>query len=236
MDNQQQNEQPNQEPSMATTAPEPPIVPPQEHQPQTPATPPAEPDKPNGPLIMVLIILIVSMLLFVVGACVANPYLVKIRELAAEASESGTEPLADNTVTGYGTTDSSPNNYGPTTDDKQAAEKAIRDFFALLNEKKFTEAVDSMSRNTINSETVRQQWISGLSNLSLINIETLEEIDPDTWINSTPQYHILFKASYKPTTTPKIFDEGENNKYIFVINEDGIKKVHSFQTTTDTIF
>lgn len=237
MDNQEQYEQFNQDTTITTSEPNMPIAPVPQYQPPTHATPLAQPYKSNKPLIIVLIILTVSMLLFIIGAFIANPYLVKIRESVADKAESDSDSSYDTTTTSYGTTDNSPNNYQPVPDDRQAAEKAVNDYFALLNAGKFIEAVDSMSYNTIKDSTIRQQWISSFSNLSSIIIETLEEINPDMWVNSTPQYHIFFKATFEPSRpNNSIFEEGDNSRYVFVINEDGVKKVHSLQTTTNTIF
>lgn len=237
MDIQQQNEQPNQELTVATPSPDVPTIQAPGYQPPISTTTVAESDKSNVPLIIALIIVVISMLLFIVGAFIINPYLVKNRESAAKAAESKFYTETDDTFANYGTSDNTPGNYGPTTDEKNEAEKAIRDYFTLLNQKKFTEAVDSMSHNTINNEATRQKWISGLSNLLSIKIETLEELGPEMWANSTPQYSIVFKATYGPVkTTSPIFNEGKNTRYIFVNNEDGIKKVHSFQTNTDPIY
>lgn len=184
---------------------------------------PTQPPKKSKKKLIIFLIIIAILL---AGGGVAGA-LILFPDLLSKNSTSVTTSKAKTTATATSKTTSK------TTEELQ--EDAIRAFFALLNKKRFAEAVDSMASAVTSSEAAKQSMISGYANWSSVEIISIRESGiaetDEAWTINAPQYIVSFNVVFDPTmddNTP--YNNGLNSRFVRLVQENGAWKVDSLPT------
>jgi hypothetical protein len=114
-------------------------------------------------------------------------------------------------------------------------EDIIRTFFDLINEDKASEAVMMMTSTITENDVQKQAWALQFNAISMVKILTIKEYAPENWTDSERTYEVVVDLKMNPdsSTAPIPYygwDNGENIRWLTLVNEDYLWKIKSIGT------
>ena len=115
-------------------------------------------------------------------------------------------------------------------------EDIVRNFFQLIDEKKITEAVMSMSKINTENDSTKQAWGVQFNAFESIKLKSIEAYDKPSWTSDQQEYKVNLSVQMKPEATsgsiPNYgFDNGDNNiRWIIINKENNLWKVQGIGT------
>lgn len=111
----------------------------------------------------------------------------------------------------------------------------IRNFFALIDENKPSEAVMMMSEIITKDDNQKQAWAVQFNAISLIKALSLEAYLPEEWTDSEHSYKVTLEVKMNPDSASAPipyygWDNGQNHRWITVTKENNFWKIKSIAT------
>jgi len=114
-------------------------------------------------------------------------------------------------------------------------EDIVRSFFALIEEKRPSDAVSMMSETVTNNDPQKQAWAVQFNAISSIKVIKIEPSMPEVWTNSEHTYKLILDVKMNPDSanTPIPYygwDSGENIRWVTIVKENNLWKIKGLAT------
>ena len=101
-------------------------------------------------------------------------------------------------------------------------EVMARNFFDLLAQQKFQEAVNLMDAN----EQTKQMWLTNFQTLKSVFVEKIEEVYKDEWTPNRQVFKVILEVDVTSQGEQYGWNKGENFRWISLQNNNNIWQVH----------
>lgn len=114
-------------------------------------------------------------------------------------------------------------------------EDVIRNFFQLIQERKISEAVLSMSLQNTSNDSVKQAWGVQFNSINSVSIGSIEPSLQEEWNTSKHTYRVVLNMAIDPNSADESipyygYVNGENIRFIPIIKEGDLWKVDGIAT------
>ena len=114
-------------------------------------------------------------------------------------------------------------------------EDVIKNFFALINERKIPEAVAMMSTTLVPDDSAKQAWGVQFNDIKSINVQKIEPSLPENWTDQSHVYKVTLEAyvSSEAADAPIPYygwHDNPNLRWIEIVKEGELWKVNSIAT------
>ena len=109
-------------------------------------------------------------------------------------------------------------------------EDIIRNFFALIDEDRVSEAVLSMHPDMIGDDTTKQTWGVNFNTIDTATVKSIVESDKNNWPAGVHIYRVVVSTQLKNNAQYMGWDDGDNTKWISVKQDGNLWKVSEIAT------
>lgn len=114
-------------------------------------------------------------------------------------------------------------------------EDIVRNFFALINEKKPSEAVGMMSSVNTKDDSQKQAWAVQFNDIKSVNVQKIEQSMPENWTADRHTYKVTLEVyvSSNAANAPIPYygwHDNPNIRWVTIIKEDGLWKIDGLAT------
>jgi hypothetical protein len=114
-------------------------------------------------------------------------------------------------------------------------EQFIRNFFALINDKKASDAVLVMTSKNTSDDSVKQAWGVQFNYMDSVNVISLSANQQSTWTASFRQYKVVLDVVMSPNSANAPipyygYENGQNTRFINLVKEDNTWRVDGIAT------
>lgn len=159
------------------------------------------------------------------GATFSDDDMVKIAVAITGYINGGNTGASENTDTGELQSSVS------TLDDEQF----IKNFFGLIENRKANDAVSLMTNKNTSDDSTKQAWGVQFNYMSSVKVVSIEVSTKDSWTSTSRQYKVVLDVSMDPDSADAPipyygYENGQNTRFINLINEDGAWRVDGIAT------
>ena len=114
-------------------------------------------------------------------------------------------------------------------------EDIVRNFFALINERKIPEAISSMSMSMVGDDSSKQAWGVQFNDIKSISVQKIEPSMPESWSDDKHSYKVTLEAyvSSDAANAPIPYygwHDNPNIRWVEIVKEGGLWKINSLAT------
>lgn len=114
-------------------------------------------------------------------------------------------------------------------------EDIVRNFFALINEKKPSEAVGMMSSSNTADDSQKQAWAVQFNDIKSINVQKIEPSMPESWTENRHIYKVTLEAYVSSDAADEPipyygWHDNPNIRWVGLVKENGLWKIEGLAT------